>query len=100
MRLHLVRFLPLALVGWACATGPAEPPRPETTGRAQSAIINGAQDTKHPAVVALILGKNSFAGACTGTIVKKDVESHVGMIVRRSRCDPLGDSFATGSVTK
>lgn len=74
----------------ACSMGPPDDP---PVGRAEDAIINGARDTKHPAVVALILGENSWGGACSGTIVKTDPKRRVGWVATAAHCVEPGVSL-------
>lgn len=86
MRLSLVRSLPILVLGVACSMEPAGPAPDENVGRASSAVINGSLDTAHPAVVALILSKGSQGGLCSGTIVKKDVQRHIGWVATAAHC--------------
>lgn len=68
----------------ACGTAPVER---QDIGRASSAIINGAPDTTHPAVVALYIGTSEQAvGYCSGTIVKVDPSTHVGWVATAAHC--------------
>lgn len=90
MASRLLRFLPVAVLGWACSTGPSTPAGTETLGRSEGAIMNGVADTAHPAVVALLLGKDASEGACTGTIIKKDVERHLGWVATAAHCVDTG----------
>lgn len=91
MASRLLRLVPLAVIGWACSTGPSGPPPAEVLGRSESAIINGALDKAHPAVVALLLGKDSSAGgACTGTIVKRDAARGIGWVATAAHCIDSG----------
>lgn len=84
-----LRSLPFLLVGVACSTGPAQPTEKEGTGKTSSPVINGANDTAHPAVVALILGKGSQGGLCSGTIVKVDAQKHIGWVATAAHCVEL-----------
>ncbi len=80
-----LRFLPfLALAAVACSTGPSE--HAPQLDRTQSAIINGARDTTHPAVVALVLGEGAPDGTCSGTIVKTDPARHIGWVATAAHC--------------
>lgn len=90
---RLAVFLPLLVIASACSRGSSH--APEKVGRSQGAIINGVLDKTHPAVVALILGKNaeSFEGTCTGTIVKRDVEHHIGWVATAAHCTAHGVSL-------
>jgi MYXO-CTERM domain-containing protein len=82
----LLRSSPLLLIGVACSTAPADRASKENVGRASSAVINGTLDTAHPAVVALILGKGNQGGLCSGTIVKTDVQRHIGWVATAAHC--------------
>ena len=92
-----LRFMPpvplvalVALVS-ACSTGPSNMEGAvDTLGRSSHPIINGVVDTTHPAVVALLLGKDASEGACTGTIVKKDVERRIGWVATAAHCVEAG----------
>ncbi len=66
----------------ACSVGPDGSPPP--TGTSESSIIGGQADTTHDAVVALISQKGQEAGACTGTIVKKD--GRVAYVLTAAHC--------------
>lgn len=91
MATRLTRLLPLAVLGWACSTAPSSPPEAETVERSEAAIVNGVRDTAHPAVVALLLGKDSSAGgACTGTIVKRDAARRIGWVATAAHCVDAG----------
>lgn len=85
-----MRGLPLVLVVSACSVGP---PEPTPVGRVESAIINGAPDKAHPAVVALMLGDNEWGGACTGTIVKTDPARKIGWVATAAHCVKPGVSL-------
>ncbi len=84
----------LLVIGAACSTEPSR--APEKVGRTQSGIVNGAPDKTHPAVVALLLGKDpkSFEGSCSGTIVKRDVEHHIGWVATAAHCTEHGVALA------
>jgi MYXO-CTERM domain-containing protein len=97
MASRLLRFLPLAVLGWACSTGPSNVSGSENLGRSNAAIINGVLDTTHPAVVALLLGEDGNEGACTGTIVKRDLERHIGWVATAAHCLESGASLAIQS---
>ncbi len=86
MRLSIVRSLPFLALGVACSMEPAGPAPDENAAQASSAIINGTVDTAHPAVVALILAQGSQGGLCSGTIVKKDVQRHIGWVATAAHC--------------
>lgn len=95
-----VRCLPILLslvvAGSACSRDSSRAPeKVQKLGRTESAIINGALDKTHPAVVALILGKDaqSFEGTCSGTIVKRDVEHHIGWVATAAHCVAHGVSL-------
>lgn len=73
----------------------------ESVGRTSSAIINGAVDTTHQAVVAIVLQQGQQGGLCTGTIVKVDPTTHIGWVVTAAHCVDIppvfvlqGDDFA------
>ncbi|MFO0738217.1 MAG: trypsin-like serine protease [Labilithrix sp.] len=93
----LALLLPLFVIGsmLACSKGTSHAPAPAKVGRAESAIIHGFLDKTHPAVVALLLGKDadSFEGTCTGTIVKRDVEHHIGWVATAAHCTARGVSL-------
>ncbi|MDF2692463.1 MAG: hypothetical protein K0S65_846 [Labilithrix sp.] len=93
MTSRLLRFLSVAALGCACSTGPANLARSESVGRSEAAIINGVLDTTHPAVVALLLGKEGTEGACSGTIVKVDAERHIGWVATAAHCLETGVSL-------
>ncbi|MBX3206050.1 MAG: S1 family peptidase [Labilithrix sp.] len=83
--------MPFLVLGVACSMQPAgltetERAGNEEIGRASSAVINGAVDTAHPAVVALILSKGNQGGLCSGTIVKKDVQRGIGWVATAAHC--------------
>jgi len=94
MRLSLVRSLPFVFLGVACSMDPAGPAPGEDVARSSSAVINGALDTAHPAVVALILSKGSQGGLCSGTIVKKDVQRHIGWVATAAHCVEIPPAIA------
>jgi len=81
-RLPLVALpaVALALGAVACGSTPLDPP----VGAGGSAIIGGAADTTHEAVVAIISQRGNEAGACTGTIVKKD--GRVAWVLTAAHC--------------
>ncbi len=84
-RLRLLAFLPLAAsLAVACSSTPEI--GSENTGSTSSAIINGQLDTKHQAVVALILEQGQQGGICSGTIVKVDAQRKIGWVATAAHC--------------
>jgi hypothetical protein len=63
------------LVGCGQASG-------ERTAEATAAIVNGALDTQHPAVV-LLVGSHSL---CSGTIIEADAEQALGVVLTAAHC--------------
>lgn len=82
-RLPLVAgpLVALALGAVACGSTPADD---APLGSDESAIIGGAADTSHEAVVAIISQQGNQAGACSGTIVKK--QGRVAWVLTAAHC--------------
>ncbi len=71
----------------ACTTSPPDASPDVRPGHVRSAIIGGILDKAHPAVVALVLGKDAPAGGnCSGTIVKTDPATRVGWVATAAHC--------------
>ncbi|MFO0643597.1 MAG: S1 family peptidase [Polyangiaceae bacterium] len=70
----------LGLASVGCSGSPLDPP----VGTAEGAVIGGAADTTHEAVVAIISQRGNEAGACSGTIVKK--EGRVAWVLTAAHC--------------
>lgn len=95
-----------ALVVVACG-GAGEPRPDEQTKQSQSAIINGALDTTHQAVVAIVLQSGRQDALCSGTIVKVDPQTNIGWVLTAAHCVTLppvvvvqGDDFSSANVLK
>src|SRR5687767_12903510 len=84
LRSSLLAIPFVAAFAVACSASPASDD--EVTGRTSSAIINGTLDTKHPAVVAVILQQGSQGGICSGTIVKIDATRKIGWVATAAHC--------------
>lgn len=82
-----------------CAVGqPTPSPKEGEPGKTGQPIINGEPDVTHDAVVA-VLG----TGACTGTIIHKDVANKKGYVLTAAHCVPdppqvvvRGTNYANG----
>ena len=77
-------LLSLPVVGSILALGCSGTPLDAPVGTSENAIIGGAADTTHDAVVAIISQKGNQAGACSGTIVKK--EGRVAWVLTAAHC--------------
>lgn len=82
MRAPSILAVPV-LASIACS---ASPPQPERSSTAASAIINGAVDTTHHAVVAVSLQQGNEGGLCSGTIVKVDTQRKIGWVLTAAHC--------------
>lgn len=83
-RLPLLAVPALALALGTVACGSATTLDEPTVGEGSQAIIGGAADTTHEAVVAIISQQGNQAGACSGTIVKK--QGKVAWVLTAAHC--------------
>ncbi|MBK8259557.1 MAG: trypsin-like serine protease [Polyangiaceae bacterium] len=75
-------FLVLPSLCFFTACAQSEPPPEAMSGKTQQSIINGDPDTTHDAVVAVL----SNSGACTGTVIAKDVAAKKGYVITAAHC--------------
>ena len=77
--------LTVGLCAALAACSSVDVPADNGMGAVGSPIVGGSPDTTHSAVVALLMeGAQGTAGACTGTIVKKD--GSVGYVLTAAHC--------------
>ncbi len=72
----------VAWLGASALGGCAAPAADDALGQDTRAIINGAPDTTHQAVVAVL----SNGGECTGTIIHKDPAQGIGHVITAAHC--------------
>lgn len=73
---------PLFALVVACSAAPAG----ESIGVDVGAIVGGAPDTTHKAVVAIISSRGEEATRCSGTIIKTDPEQKIGWVATAAHC--------------